>query len=123
MFLHIFHAGKRNLNIRANQCRTDNIENLRYDPRSNTENVSLDNAFEADNIFYNSNVHNLIMLYIFLENFQNLLKETSAQNCFNSSSKYKEHQQKFDNFRWFLSIIKFNFSIIFFSEKWLENGN
>ena len=68
-FADFFNAIKLNTVTSGNQCQTDNFENLRNIPSSDTEDILLYNACDPDNNFFNINVHNLNTAYILPENF------------------------------------------------------
>ena len=69
-----------NMSTSKNQCKTDNFENLRYVPPSKTEDFLLNKESDQDNNFFNANVHNFNISFIFPENLQNGSKKTLSTN-------------------------------------------
>ena len=63
------------------------------------------------------------MQYILLEEFQNFIESTSHDSFSILHLNIRRIKKNFDNFNLFFSILGFSFSVICFSETWLNEVN
>ena len=87
-----------------------NFENLKYDPLENSH-------------FYNTNIQNLNTPYILPEELQNFLGNDKDENASVLHINTRIINKDFENFKMVLSNLNFSFSIICFSETWLNDSN
>ena len=89
--------------------QAQNFENLMYDPLENSGDILFGNSSDPDLHFYNTNVQNQNTPYILPEQLQNFLGN--------------DKDEIYENFKMFLLNLNFSFSIICFSEIWLNDSN
>ena len=95
---------------------TKNFETLKYNISGNTD-ILLDDSCDPDINFFNKKFQSLETPYLMPGEFHNFLDISSDQFsvlCLNIMSIKKT----FENFKLFLSLINFNFSVICLSETW-----
>ena len=105
--------------------QAQNLKNINCNPLENTGNISSDNSSDPDLHFYNTNIQNLNTSYIFPEKLQNFLGDDKDENAFVFHLNIRSIKKNFkiENFKIFLSNLNFSFSIICFSETWLNDYN
>ena len=100
-----------------------NFENLKYDLLGNSGNILFENSSDPDLHFYNTYIQNLNTHYILPEALQKFLGDEKHQNVSVLHLNIKSINKNFDNFKMFLLNPNLSFSIICFSEKWLNDSN
>ena len=103
-----------------------NSENLKYDivDNYNPGDILRDNSCDPDVNFFSLKTQNLDTPYILLEEFQKFVGSSSHDSFSILHLKIRSIKKNFDNFKLFFSTLAFSFSVICFSETWLdEAGN
>ena len=109
-----------NLNTgEKSSSESQNFETIKYNTADNTPDFLLDNSCDPDVNFFNVNFQNFNTPYLLAEKFHNFLYLT--QILHRSTFKHHERQRNIENFRLFLTSINFTFSVICFSETWLDD--
>ena len=103
--------------------QTQNFENLKYDPLENSRNTLFDNSSDPDLHFYNTNIQNLNTTYILPKELQKFLGDDKDENISVLHLNIRSINKNFENFKMFLSYLNLSFSIICFSETWLNDSN
>ena len=103
--------------------QTQNFENLKYDPLENSGNILFDNSSDPDIHFYNTNIQNLNTPYILPEELQNFLGDDKDENVSVLHLNIRSINKNLENFKMLLSNLNCSFSIICFSETWLNDSN
>ena len=103
--------------------QAQNFENLKYDPLENSGNILFDNSSDPDLHFYNTNIQNLNTPYILPEELQKFLGDDKDENVSVLHLNIRSINKNFENFKMFLSNLNLSFSIICFSETWLNDSN
>ena len=103
--------------------QAQNSENLKYDPLENFGNFLFDNSSDPDLHFYNTNIQNLNTPYILPEELQKFLGDDKDENVSVLHLNIRSINKNFDKFKMFLSDQNFSFSIIHFSETWLNDSS
>ena len=111
-----------NLNtIESSESEIESFENLKYIIAVTNNNILLDDPCHPDVNFFNVNFENLNTPYLFPENFNSAYENESSSNCFSILYlNIRSINKNFKNFKMFLNSIDFKFSIICFSETWLD---
>ena len=106
----------------TNEHEALNFETLKYNPSESVGDILLDNSCDPDLHFFNTNIQNLDTPYILTEEFQSFLDDDISENLsilhLNMSIK-----KSFETFKKISSTLNYNFSIICFSETWLDERN
>ena len=106
----------------TNEHEALNFETLKYNPSESVGDILLDNSCDPDLHFFNTNIQNLDTPYILTEEFQSFLDDDISENLsilhLNMSIK-----KSFETFKKISSTLNYNFSIICFSETWLDETN
>ena len=100
-----------------------NFENLRYDPLENSGNILFGYSSDPNLHFYNTNIQNLNTPYILPEELQKFLGDDKDENVSVFHLNSRSCNKNFENFKMFLSNLNFSFSIIRFSETWLNDSD
>ena len=100
-----------------------NFETLKYDPSESSGDILLDNSCDPDLHFSNTNIQNLDTPYILPEEFQNFLDDDISESLSILHLNIRSIKKNFETFKNFLSTLNYNFSIICFSETWLDETN
>ena len=113
-----------NVNTSKNsESEIESFENLKYSIADNN-NILLDDSCDPDVNFFNVNFENLNMLYLFHEDFNSAYENESSSNYFSILHlNIRSIKKNFENFKMLLNSISFTFSIICFSETWLDETN
>ena len=101
--------------------KAQNFENLKYDPLENPGNILFDNSSDSDLRFCNTNIQNPNTPYILP--LQKFLGDDKDENVSVLHLNIRSINKDFGNFKMFLSNLNFSFSIICFSETWLNDSN
>ena len=109
--------------IANKEQQPQNSENLKYDPLENSGNILFGNSSDPDLHFDNTNIQNLNTPYTLPEELQKFLGDDKDENVPVLHLNIRSIKKNFENFKMFLSDQNFSFSIICFSEKWLNNSN
>ena len=100
-----------------------NFESLKFNPFDSSEEILTDKSFDPDLNFLNSNVGNLETPYISHKEHENLNEHSSADTPSILHLNIRSIRNNFENFKIFLSSLSFDFSIISFSETWLDESS
>ena len=90
-----------------------NFESLTFNPFDSTVEILNDDFFDPDVNFFNNNIENLDTPYISHEKIKDLNVNTSALSVLHLNIR---------KFKLFLPNFNFDFSIICFSETWLDDS-
>ena len=108
----------------SSENEIESFENLKYSIADNNNNILLDDSCDPDVNFFNVKFKNLNMTYLFPEDFNNAYENESSSNYFSILHlNIRSIKKNFENFKMFLNSINFTFSIICFSETWLDETN
>ena len=99
-----------------------NFESLKFNPFDSTAEILNDDSFDPDINFFNNNIENLDTPYISHEKIKDLNINTSANTLSVLHLNIRSMKKDFESFKLFLSNLNFDFSIICFSETWLDNS-
>ena len=106
------------------ESEIESFENLKYSIADNNNNILLDDSCDRDVNFFNVNFENLNTPYLFPEDFNSAYENESSLNYFSILDlNIRSIKKNFENFKMFLNSINFTFSIICFSETWLDETN
>ena len=106
------------------ESEIESFENLKYSIADNNNNILLDDSCDRDVNFFNVNFENLNTPYLFPEDFNSAYENESSLNYFSILDlNIRSIKKNFENFKMFLNSINFTFSIICFSEAWLDETN
>ena len=100
-----------------------NFKTLKNDPSESSGDILLDNSCNSDLHVFNTNIQNLDTPYILPEEFQNFLDDNISERLPILHLNIRSINKNFETFKNFLSTLNYNFSIICFSETWLEETN
>ena len=101
-----------------------NFENLKYDIVDYSDDILLDNSCDPDVNFFSLKTQNLDTPYILPEEFQKFVGSSSHDSFSILHLNIRSIKKNFDNFKLFFSSLAFSFSVICFSETWLDEvGN
>ena len=100
-----------------------NFESLKFNPFDSSEEILTDKSFDPDLNFFNSNIGNLDTPYISHEEHKNLNVNGSADTLFILHLNIRSIKKNFENFNFFLFSLSFDFSVICFSETWLDESS
>ena len=100
-----------------------NFESLKFNPFDSSEEILTDKSFDPDLNFFKSNIGNLDNPYISHEEHKNLNVNGSADMLSILHLNIRSIKKNFENFKFFLSSLSFDFSIICFSETWLDESS
>ena len=90
----------------------------------NSEDILLDNSCDPDVNFFSLKTQNLDTPYILPEEFQKFVGSSSHDSFSILHLNIRSIKKNFDNFKLFFSSLVFSFSVICFSETWLDEvGN
>ena len=108
-----------------NEQKAQTFENFSYDPLENSENIFLGSSSDLDLHIFNTNIQNLNAPHILPEELQNqhFLGDNKDENISVLHLNVRSIKRNFENFKMFLSDRNFSFSIICFSETWLNDLN
>ena len=108
-----------------NEQKAQTFKTLRYGPLENSENIFLGSSRDLDLQIFNTNIQNLNAPHILPEELQNqnFLREDKDENISVLHLHIRSINKDFENFKMFLSNRNFSFSIICFSETWLNDLN
>ena len=108
----------------SSESEIESFENLKYSIADNNNNILLDDSCYPDVNFFNVNFENLNTPYLFPENFNSAYENESSSNYFSILHfNIRSIKKNVENFKMFLNSINFRFSIICFSEAWLNETN
>ena len=108
----------------SSESEIESFENLKYSIADNNNNILLDDSCDRDVNFFNVNFENLNTPYLFPEDFNSAYENESPSNYFSVLHlNIRSIKKNFENFKMFLNSINFTFSIICFSETWLDETN
>ena len=101
-----------------------NFENLKYEIVDNSDDILLDNSWDPDVKLLSLKTQNLNTLYILPKEFQKFIGSSSDDSSLILYLNIRSIKKYFDNFKLFFSTLDFSFSMICFSETWLDEvGN
>ena len=108
----------------SSESEIESFENLKYSIADNNNNILLDESCDPDVNFFNANFENLNTPYLFPEDFNSAYENESSSNYLSILHlNIRTIKKNFENFKMFLNSISFTFSIICFSETWLDEAN
>ena len=93
-----------------------NFESLKFNPFHSSEEILTDKSFDPDLNLFNSNTDNLDTPCISHEEHKNLNQNGSADTLSILYLNIRRIKKNFENFKFFLSSLSFDFSIIYFLE-------
>ena len=106
------------------ESETESFENLKYSTADTNNNILLGNSCDPDVNFFDVNFENVNRPYLFPEDFNSAYENESSSNYFSILHfNIRSTKKNFENFKMFLNSIYFTFSIICFSETWLDETN
>ena len=88
-----------------------------------TAEILNDDSFDPDVNFFNNNIENLDTPYISHEKIKDLNVNTAANTLSVLHLNIRSMKKNFESFKLFLSNFNFDFSIICFSETWLDDSS
>ena len=97
-----------------------NFEYLKFNSFDSAAEILNDDSFDPDVNFFNNNIENLNTPYISHEKIKYLNVNTSALSVLHLN--IRSMKKNFESFKLFLSNFNFDFSIICFSETWLDDS-
>ena len=108
-----------------NEQKAQTFETFRYGPFENPGNIFLGNSSALDLHIFNTNIQNLKAPHVLSEEHQNqnFLGDDKDENTSVLHLNIRSVNKDFENFKMFLSNKNFSFSIICFSETWLNDSN
>ena len=104
----------------TNEHEALNFETLKYNPSESVGDILLDNSCDPDLHFFNTNIQNLDTPYILTEEFQNFLDDDISENLSILHLNIRSIKKSFETLKKISSTVNYNFSIICFSETWLD---
>ena len=116
------------MNTSETACSSDgerpNFENLKYNLVDNSDDILQDNSCNPDVNFFSLKTQNVDTPYILPEEFQKLVGSFPHYSFSILHLNSRSIKNKFANFKLFFSTLAFSFSVICFSETWLDEvGN
>ena len=105
----------------SSESEIESFENRKYSIADNSNNILLDDSCDPYVNFFNANFENLNTPYLFPEDFNNAY-ENESSSIYLSILHFNIRSIK-KNFKMSLNSINFTFSIICFSETWLDETN
>ena len=108
-----------------NEQKAQTFETFNYESLENSENIFLGSSSDLDLHSFNTNIQNLNAPHILPEELQNqhFLGDDKGENISVLHLNIRSINKNFENFKLFLSDRNFSFSIICFSETWLNDLN
>ena len=108
-----------------NEQKAQTFETFSYESLENSENIFLGSSSDLDLHSFNTNIQNLNAPHILPEELQNqhFLGDDKGENISVLHINIRSINKNFENFKLFLSDRNFSFSIICFSETWLNDLN
>ena len=108
-----------------NEQKAQTFETFSYESLENSENIFLGSSGDLDLHSFNTNIQNLNAPHILPEELQNqhFLGDDKGENISVLHINIRSINKNFENFKLFLSDRNFSFSIICFSETWLNDLN
>ena len=108
-----------------NEQKAQTFETFSYESLENSENIFLGSSSDLDLHSFNTNIQNLNATHILPEELQNqhFLGDDKGENISVLHLNIRSINKNFENFKLFLSDRNFSFSIICFSETWLNDLN
>ena len=100
-----------------------NFKTLKNDRSESSGDILLDNSCDPDLHVFNTTIQNLDTPYILPEEFQNFLDDDISESLSILHLNIRSIKKIFETFKNFLSTLNYNFSIICFSETWLDETN
>ena len=97
-----------------------NFKTLKNDRSESSGDILLDNSCDPDLHVFNTTIQNLDTPYILPEEFQNFLDDDISESLSILHLNIRSIKKIFETFKNFLSTLNYNFSIICFSETWLD---
>ena len=97
-----------------------NFENLKYDIVDYSDDILLDNSCDPDVNFFSLKTQNLDTPYILLEEFQKFVGSSFHDSFTILHLNIRSIKKNSDNFKLFFSTLAFSFSVLCFSETWLD---
>ena len=109
-----------NANQEIKEYDSRNFESLKYSLVNESNDILLDDACDPGSNFFSKNIKNLDTTYLYPEEFQDFLEKPAAASFSVLHLNIRSIKKNFENFKKFLSSLGFTFSIICFSETWLD---
>ena len=108
-----------------NEQKAQTFKTLRYGPLEYSENIILGSSRDLNLQIFNTNIQNLNAPHILPEELQNqnFLRDDKDENISVLHLHIRSINKDFENFKMFLSNRNFSFSVICFSETWLNDLN
>ena len=106
-----------------NVCRelkTPHFDTLKYDIFVNNENILLDDSCDPDRNFFSTHIQNINTPYILPDEFDSFLDTIPSQNFSILHLNIRSAKKNFESFKELLVNLNTTFSIICFSETWLN---
>ena len=101
-----------------------NFENLKYNLVDNSDDILRNNPCDPDVNFFSLKTENLHTPYILPEEFQKFVGSSSHDSFSILHLNIRSNKENFENYKLFFSTLAFSFSVICFSETWLDKvGN
>ena len=99
-----------------------NFESLKFNPLDSSEEILTGKSLDPDLNFFNSNIGYLDTPYITNEEHNNLNVNGLANTIFILHLNSRSIKKNFENFKFSLSSLSFDFCIICFSKIWLDES-
>ena len=97
-----------------------NFKQLKYDPSKNTGDILLGSSCDPDLHFCNINIKITNTPYIIPWNFHNFVDVSPCESLSAMHLNIRRMNKNFEILTNFLVGLKYNFSVIFFSETWFR---
>ena len=96
-------------------------ETLKYEIAENFDDILLNDSCDPDVNFFNLKTQNLDTPYVLPEEFKQFHNDPSHDSLSILHLNIRSIKKNFENFRLFLSTLDFSFSVLCFSETWLDD--
>ena len=106
----------------TNNSEILNFESLKYSISHDTHEIFLDNSCDPDKSFFDTDIQNIDTPYILPEEFESFSCKLNSKSISILHLNIRSLKKNFDSFKLFLSSLNFEFSIICFSETWLDDS-
>ena len=96
------------------------FESLKYNISDASEDILLDNSCGPDSNYFNTEIKNFDTPYVIPKEFHSQFKNIMSDGISFLHINIRGINKIFENFKLFLSSLGFTFSVVCFSETWLD---